>query len=324
MRKISILLFTALLSAAVLTACSSREQMQDSGSVQSSSTAQAEQESSSSVPAAPADPKLDPWNTPQETAQRFQQALLTHNATALQQLTGAESAEVYRPWTEVQFDDISVRTLYEDGQSGRYEFTFAVSKSNVEAFPEGTFKRVVGTGYDAFGENLIVTMLYDENQFCYEQFPYDMEAFGYEAYQFVNEYQTLMGVQPFSSTAELPAETVAEYCIIMLNKEHNFEREQFSVAEVQQMAQQLFGISGFDGTSTKFYNAEDGVYISIGRGGNSPLVTTQKAVYNEASGTYTLDVTLYNDPLRTQAEKTLRYTLKKTEKGLQFVSAVEI
>ncbi len=311
-----------------LTACSGGEQRGSSSSGEESSSQTADptgQDSSAASQGEESTSRNDPVmaapTTQDEVAEYFKQALLTGNLTGIQYITNYNG---YEDWANVKFSDIEYQTIAQDFESARYSFTFHVQESGSSTFPLGSVKRIVSVGYPAYGDHLGVTMLYDEKSTYYELFPYDMEQPGYAAYSQVIQYVNFMNTREFATTAEIPADEVAEYAIIQLSQEYQGERGQFAVSEVNEMVGKLFGLTGFDASQSRFYNADEKVCELLGRGGNVVYTTTQTASYDTASGTYALDMTFYSDPLCTIKDRTVRYTLKQNGNTLQFVSAVQV
>ena len=320
--------FLALLLAAALTlslaACSGGEERGQTVSGTDSSSQTGEDTGSSAAEENEPernDPAMTPPTTQDEAAKYFRQALLTGNLTGIQYITGYDG---YEDWAEVQFGDIEYQTIAQDFESARYAFTFHVLESSCDAFPAGSFQRIVTVGYPAYSDHLGVTMFYDENSSYYELFPYDMEQTGYAAYSQVSNFVGFMNTTEFATTAEIPTDELAEYAMILLSREYDGQREQFSASEVNEMVNKVFGISGFDATASKFYSAEDSACELLGRGGTAVYTTTPIADYDAGSGTYTLDMTFYHDPLCTVKDRTVRYTLRQNGDVLQFVSAVRV
>ena len=321
-KNLAALLLAALLALS-LTACSGGDERgAASGGEEGSSSAVQTDPAGESEPSSSeaSDPEMAAPTTMDEAAEYFRQALLTGNLTGIQTITAYNG---YEDWADVTFDSIEYQTIAQDFESSRYQFTFTVSQSDCPTFPEGTFQRVVavGTNY-MLSDHPIVTMLYDDTSTYYELFPYDMEQTGYPAYAQVSRFVSFMGNIEFASTSALSDEQLAEYAMLMIFDDYGGERELFSVSEVNAMVETLFGISGFDASQTKFYDAEAGGCKMLGRGGNTYYTMTAPATNED--GPWVLDMTFYSDPLCTVKEKTVRYTLEENGSHLRFISAVAL
>lgn len=320
-KKSFVSLLLAGLMSVSLTACSGGD---DRGSSEESSGSQqsAAEQDSSSQSSSTADPDftLDLPTTADEAAEYFKQALLAGSTAALKEITGYE----YTDWTDTVFDSIEYQTIAQDFASSRYQFTFTVSQSSSDVFPAGTNQRVVEvTNITTLSDHPMVTMLYAEGSSYYELFPYDMEQSGYDAYSQVRNFVGFMGNITFGSPSELTDEQMTEYAMLTIFNDYAGERELFSVKEVNEMVQTLFGAT-VDASQTRFYNEEEGGCEMIGRGGISYYTMTAPATYDESAKRYTLDMNFYTDPLCTIREKTIRYTLEQNGDHLKFISAVEI
>ena len=312
------LLLAGILSVS-LTACSSGSDR--SGSTESSgSEPVSQQDSESQSSTAVTDFSLSTPTTADEAAEYFKQALLAGNTGAIREITGYE----YTDWADTVFDSIEYQTIAQDFASSRYQFTFTVSQSSSSTFPTGTYQRVAEvTNVTTISDHPMVTMLYQEGSNYYELFPYDMEQTGYEAYSQVHNFVGFMGNITFGSPSELTDEQMTEYAMLTIFNDYAGERELFSVKEVNEMVQTLFGAT-VDASQTRFYNAEEGGCEMVGRGGISYYTMTAPASYDESTKRYTLDMNFYTDPLCTVREKTIRYTLEKNGNHLKFISAVEV
>lgn len=138
---------------------------------------------------------------------------------------------------------------------------------------------------------------------------------------YVDAFIGFFGWTTFRDPWDLPPETVVEFSLLFAQSSEGDER--YTPAEVEDAIQRTFGISGFDGTGTKFYVKDQDRYLLWGRGGNVYDLLIGMPQFHSSQAQ--VDVTFYGDVLCTAPLRTLRYTLEKgTDGSWKLLSAVNV
>lgn len=260
--------------------------------------------------------------TARRVAEDFLAAVQTGKASDVAAAASGDCAA----WEGVRITEARITGVTEELDSqGDYRVQVTVEDGK-GVFPKGTqeYRLVVRCGQDRNWEAGQVLPFYfrpaSERYYNWADLETRSRPENGAAYN-IEVFISLYGMQTFASPWELPPETVAEFAMVMVKPQG--EDMVYTPQELAAAVERTFGITGFDGRSTKFYSQEKDGYLLWGRGPDLPYLLIGMP---EISGNgCRVDATAYSDPLCTQKLRGLRYTMGKNADGSwHFVSAQEI
>lgn len=260
--------------------------------------------------------------TARRVAEDFLAAVRTGKAADVAAVAGGDCAA----WEGVRITEARITGVTEELDSqGDYRVQVTVEDGK-GVFPEGTqeYRLVARCGQDRSWEAGQVLPLYfrpaSERYYNWADLEARNRPENGAAYN-IEVFISLYGMPAFASPWELPPETVAEFAMMMVKPQG--EDMVYTPQELAAAVERTFGITGFDGRSTKFYSQEKNGYLLWGRGPAFPYVLI--GMPQTAGSSCQVDVTAYSDPLCTKKLHSLRYTMGKNADGSwHFISAQEI
>jgi hypothetical protein len=249
-----------------------------------------------------------------QTAESFLEALKAGDAAALAEMTQGEE-EV---WSGVQVSRGEITEVREELDSqGDYLVSLQVEKGG-GVLEEGEQEYRLYVQFDALSGKVSPVYFQPSAREYYNWLPYssrDSEPAGE-----VEEFIGLYGTQTFDSPDELSPEVITEFAIVRMAETSGQWDQVYTAEEVAAQVEETFGISGFDGSGTPFYSAEQGGYIMWGRGGSSFNMLMEMPIVQD--GRAEVKVGFYKDLLCTVPESSITYVLEENQDGgWRFLSA---
>lgn len=256
-----------------------------------------------------------------DVADDFLAALKNGDTAALEKLSNAPEG-IYNGWSAISVTEASITQALEEADSyGRYLIDLNVS-NGAGILPDGQTSFIMEVGFYDYSEFVSVYYFKPAEPMPYSRLPYEERTD--PACESVMQFINFFGLIEFQSTADLPSEVIAEYCLADLVSDMSFEEamEGVSPKKLAEKAEKLFGIQDFSAVDTAFYNADTNTYMTIGRGGYQVNYLLWGSTPQE-DDTVTISVSAYSDPLQYQKERTFTYALQtNSDDSVQFISAV--
>lgn len=205
------------------------------------------------------------------------QTLETGDAAALAQLTGAEDPAIYTAFAETRLQVLACRPLSDPADRSAYTLRVEVTTGSEWLEPGEQLLRLE-TGELPYTGGLGVLRLTKET-ICEAD-----ETLRSAAYlQPITQFARLFGHLPFEHPSALTTEQIAEFAVVQTKArlDPDGDRYEFSEESVQETARLFFGLEGFDGTGTPYYDPDLGCYLLLGRGAAEPYALTAEARMRE-------------------------------------------
>lgn len=243
--------------------------------------------------------------------------------TAIETLVSAQPG-TYQSWAEVQPKDVTITALEENAFFGKYIVTFEVSRPGQSGFRLGENKRILVAG-EQDGVTSLVGFYAEEALplSCYER-----EGLGREMELPERQVRSLIryGVTSFTNASTLPADQLVAFAAAKIGEKSfqeggGYDSGSITEDELKLFIWKHFGLSDFDVTQSSYYNSETKRFTIL----PAKVATYSRVVdgYENASGSYTVRVQLYHDPLYAIPMAKASYLLSKNEDDTyKFVSCV--
>lgn len=262
-----------------------------------------------------ADDIIASGSTARQVAEEFLNALSGADTSEIERLSGASNG-TYQSWSGIQVSNAAIVNTIEDlNVYGSYEVAMQVA-DGAGILEEGNVRYRMIVSYPDFGDSMTVQYLKPMSVDPYNLRPQEERTS--TAHEMIIQYLMAFGSGLYESTADLPVDWVAEYCLIQLTNEIGYEQSYFTGEQLQAKALSCFGIENFDASGTPFYTPDG--YVAFGRGGYSLNYLIFDGV--EEDGDLLIPVTIYSDPLQTHEELNITYRMRQNADGsYRFVSA---
>lgn len=227
-------------------------------------------------------------------------------------------------WQNVRISSAVITKVVEELDSqGDYIVSVAVEDGG-GVFPDGAqdYRLVMRCNEMRYGDAVYPAYFRPASEQYYNWTSYvEQNQDGPGPMWYVNAFISYFGWATFQTPWELPPETVVEFSLFFAQSAEGDQR--FTPAEVADAIEKTFGITGFDGTGTKFYVKDQDRYLLLGRGGNFyDLLIGMPQIHGSQAQ---VEVTFYEDVLCTSPARTIRYTLEKGNDGSwMLLSAVAV
>ncbi len=258
---------------------------------------------------------LEPYYTAANAKllERLVQALTAGDAAELETLTGAD-AGTYQALETVKLSDVTAEPLpaYPFAREGMeyYRLSLRVEQSADGFLPAGDWELLVELGPLSFDNGWGVLRLTPM-----ERSEQDARLREQPAVQLIDRVNGFALLEPFGSVGDIDPSLLTDILLSFARAEYGAEDEDrydFSVEEVQAVAEKYFGLADFDGTGTDCYH--DGRYYLTGHD-LYQMPTQFVGLETAEDGTMTVTQKVYADPAYLLESAEYVYTLELNEDG---------
>lgn len=255
-----------------------------SGSVSSQETS-----SQSSAITLPSDPVQN--QTHRALAERFVNALCSHDIATLNELTGANEG-VYNQLEKVTFSNVVLGVKSESADPNLFsEYTLSFHTNEGQTIlPSGDYSYQFAVAMIPYSDTIGITNFESTAQKNPDNLPFQNEVAA-----IASLYIGFFGTTEFASPAQMSSHDILEFALIYMM---SFSPETETTAEnVHKVIGQLFGLTDFDGRDSVMYDTETDSYVLLGRGGLSMNYHISQSYIDPASGQYVVIGVVLQRPL---------------------------
>lgn len=257
----------------------------------------------------------------EKMANEFGVALENGNKEALKALA-FDSEESIDHWENFEISDVTVFPI--ENQDTLFRVEFKVDQVGSTPFQIGENKYVVEVNFASFDTNYSVSNFIEQ-----EKYEWIDDNRSLELCNLLRKWITLTEVYLFDTPAGIDKEKLLEFLISTAVDQHQNvtgeKKYEFIQDEIDNIAQEYFGLESMVLTESKFYDNQIERYVLRGRGPAELYFFITEIDHDELNDTDSLLVEYYSDGLKTDTLRTVKYIFYDNGNGsYRFISAVQL